>query len=501
MTATYLEEETKFGGYWSGNPPVRLTKFVPFREDFPDGPHPRQHAGMVLNHIPELLFGGAAGGGKSDWLLMEALQYVDIPDYAAILFRRTFTDLSLPGALMDRSLQWLRNTEAQWDANQKRWTFPSGATITFAYLEREDHKFRYQSAEFQFVGFDELTQFTETQYLYLFSRLRRLQGSQVPIRMRAATNPGGRGHPWVKARFRLHGNGLADNEANLAEVDDHGEPMPRLFIKSTLEDNPALDQRQYERSLSALDPFEAAQLRHGDWDARPPGDWFFEHEHITAAIKLAQLFYDPKMQGGQLAPYGGAMHGCIDWGENTHALPLWKLPLGSIYVPPGEVAEYGAEPGESSRRMITSWSRFGFPISHAHYDAAGVQSMRTFVKTARLNGYPHLKSVKVPFGAVVRSTGKSFKAQSAGYLRRLLMGSLRCVDELERTGKMPANVRHIAISPHNPKMIEQLKWLEKEPEGETVWKKDEGQHGPDALVAGVAHTAVKYADAIVKEAA
>jgi hypothetical protein len=276
--------------------------------------------------------------------------------------------------------------------------------------------------------------------------------------------------------------------------------MPRCFIKSTLEDNPALDQEQYERSLSALDPFEAAQLRHGDWDARPPGDWFFETEHIEAAIKLAQLIYDPKLFAGQLAPYGGSMHGSIDWGENTHALPNLRLPMGSLYIPPGEVVEYGNEPGESARRMLVSWSRHGFPVSHAHYDAAGVQSMRTFVKTARQNGYPHLKSVKVPFGAVaVRSTGKSFKAQSAGYLRRLLMGSFRCMQELEATGKMPGNVRHLALSPHNPRLNEQLKWLEKEPEGETVWKKDEDQHGPDALVAGVAQLAIKYADAIVKE--
>ena len=116
----------------------------------------------------EAFYGGAAGGGKSDCLLMAALQYVDIPDYAAILFRKTYADLTLPGALMDRARDWLSGTDARWKDEEKTWLFPSGASITFGYLENEQDKFRYKSAEFQFCGFDELTQFSETQYTYLF---------------------------------------------------------------------------------------------------------------------------------------------------------------------------------------------------------------------------------------------------------------------------------------------------------------------------------------------
>jgi predicted phage terminase large subunit-like protein len=197
----------------------------------------------------EALYGGAAGGGKSDALLMAALQFADVPGYAAILFRRTYTDLALPGALMARAAAWLGGTAARWEDKAKTWHFPSGATLSFGYLDASNDKYRYQSSEFQFVGFDELTQFPEEDYLYLFSRLRRLTDSRVPLRMRAATNPGGIGHAWVKRRF-LSEAGLRDG---------------RLFVPARLDDNPHLDREEYARALLNLDPFTRRQLLEGDW--------------------------------------------------------------------------------------------------------------------------------------------------------------------------------------------------------------------------------------------
>lgn len=191
---------------------------------------------------------------------MAALKYVDVPGYAAILFRRTFADLSLPGALMDRAREWLANTAAKWNEQEHTWHFPSGASITFGYLETENHKYRYQSAEFAFVGFDELTQFTETQYVYLFSRLRRLAGSDVPLRMRAASNPGGVGHEWVRTRFI-----------------DAKEPG-RVFVSAKLADNPYLDQEEYRASLMNLDPVTREQLLAGNWMVLPEGA-MFRREH------------------------------------------------------------------------------------------------------------------------------------------------------------------------------------------------------------------------------
>jgi hypothetical protein len=150
----------------------------------------------------EALYGGAAGGGKSVALLAAALQFVEVPEYSAILFRRTFADLSLPGALIPMSHSWLSGTDAVWDAQRHQWNFPSGATLAFGYIDTENDHYRYQGAEFQFIGFDELTQFREMQYRYMMSRLRRPEGMTLPLRVRAASNPGGIGHEWVRDRFQ-----------------------------------------------------------------------------------------------------------------------------------------------------------------------------------------------------------------------------------------------------------------------------------------------------------
>lgn len=228
----------------------RLTSYIPHM------PTPKQTAFLLLN-CREALFGGAAGGGKSDALLQAALQYVDIPDYNALLLRRTYADLSKPNALMDRAFQWLSGTDARWNAQTKIWAFPSGATLSFGYLQKERDKENYQGAEYHFVGFDELTQFQMSQYVYLFSRQRRLKTSNIPIRMRAATNPGGVGGEWVKQRFLVE-----------------GRKYGRIFIPSRLDDNPHIDRDEYVKSLQELDPVTRRQLLDGDWDASHEGGLF-----------------------------------------------------------------------------------------------------------------------------------------------------------------------------------------------------------------------------------
>ena len=220
----------------------------------PQIPTPKQAEFLALD-CEEALYGGAAGPGKSSALLMAGLQYVHVPNYAAIIFRRTYQDLSLPGALMSRANEWLRTTDAKWDGQDKQWRFPSGATLAFGYLENENDKYRYQSAEFQFVGFDEATQFAESQYTYLFSRLRRLKNSPVPLRMRGATNPGGMGHDFIKERFIKN-------------------PENRVFVRGVLSDNPHLDRVEYEKSLAQLDYVTRKQLQEGDWDVSPAGKLF-----------------------------------------------------------------------------------------------------------------------------------------------------------------------------------------------------------------------------------
>jgi predicted phage terminase large subunit-like protein len=227
----------------------------------PQSPTPPQARFLALD-CREALYGGAAGGGKSSALLMAALQYAHLPGYAAIIFRRTFADLALPGAIMDRAKDWLVGRPGvSWDANEKRFTFacPGGgkSSVSFGYLDVDKDRFRYQGAEFQFIGWDELTQFPEPSYRYLLSRLRRLEGSTVPLRVRAASNPGGEGHEWVRGRFLVE-----------------GPKRGRVFVPARLADNPHLDRAEYEKSLDELDPVTRAQLLAGDWDIVTKGPMF-----------------------------------------------------------------------------------------------------------------------------------------------------------------------------------------------------------------------------------
>ena len=106
--------------------------------------------------------------------------------------------------MIPRSQQWLAGSDAVWNEAKLTWKFPTAgaaATLSFGYLQSSADKYRYGSSEYQYIAFDELTEFAEDDYRVLFSRLRGTTSMDVPLRMRAASNPGGAGHAWVKSRF------------------------------------------------------------------------------------------------------------------------------------------------------------------------------------------------------------------------------------------------------------------------------------------------------------
>uniref|UniRef100_A0A6M3IRM4 Putative terminase n=1 Tax=viral metagenome TaxID=1070528 RepID=A0A6M3IRM4_9ZZZZ len=213
---------------------------------------------------------------------MASLQYVDVPGYHALLFRRTYADLAQPEALMSLAAEWLtKQLPRGWDDREKTWHFPTkaeDATLTFGYLEHDKDKYRYQGTSYQFIGWDELTQFPEQHYRFLFGWLRKPINMDVPLRMRGASNPGGVGHEWVKQRFLIEG---------LQE----GRP----FIPAKLKDNPHLDPISYRKSMSNLDPVTRAQIEEGDWSARQSGgkfkrEWFEIVEEAPADCRKVRFW-------------------------------------------------------------------------------------------------------------------------------------------------------------------------------------------------------------------
>jgi predicted phage terminase large subunit-like protein len=226
-------------------------------------PTPKQAAFLLMSTL-EVFYGGAAGGAKSTALLLGALQYVDVSGYAALLVRKTYQQLTQPGALIAASKQLLEGTDAVWNAGEHTWYFPSGATLRFASMSDSSSHLDLQGTEFQYIGIDEVTDLDEDQYRFLFSRLRRRSDLEVPMRVRAASNPVGRGRDWVYRRFVL------------------GRGPERIYLAARLEDNPYLDQVAYETSLAELGPIAYRQLRFGDWEIRPEGgllkaEWFTEN--------------------------------------------------------------------------------------------------------------------------------------------------------------------------------------------------------------------------------
>lgn len=221
---------------------------------------------------------------------MSALQYVHVPSYAAIILRRTLPELELEEGLITRAHEWFDHfpkNMADWSERKHKWTFPlyddggkplPPAGITFGYGETLKDMKRYLGSAWQSVNFDEQTTFLESQFRYMFSRLRKKKGMPVPLRMRGASNPGEIGHEWVKARY--------------IEDDD---PTNRIFIPAKLTDNPYLDQESYVLSLAELDHITRRQIMRGDWTAKHGGSifdrtWFGMQRVITVGCQRVRYW-------------------------------------------------------------------------------------------------------------------------------------------------------------------------------------------------------------------
>lgn len=240
----------------------------------------------------ETLFGGAAGGGKSIMLLgLARLQH-----RSSLLLRRTFAQLE--DTLILKSKQIYGNPD-YYNVAKHVWELPEAKRIRFGHLEHEDDVYQYQSAEFDLIGFDELTQFTQFQYEYLLSRARTTVKGQR-VRIVACTNPGGEGNDWVVRRWapwldETYPNPAAPGELRFFKRDTSGvevettaedpDALSRTFIPARLSDNPHLGD-DYRRALNLLPEPLRSQLLHGDWKAGVVDDAYqvLPREWIKAAM-------------------------------------------------------------------------------------------------------------------------------------------------------------------------------------------------------------------------
>jgi hypothetical protein len=226
-------------------------------------------------HVFELLYGGAAGPGKSEYLLAyNILRRLKYPGTSGLFLRREYQQLVKSEGAIPRSHALLSGAGAAWNGSERKWTFPGGGALEFGHIHGEEDKHNYQSAAYADIQFDELTQFTETQYLYMFSRARTTYRGCSPT-IRSATNPGNVGHGWVKGRFvdplRPESVGwfkrVDDHDVSCDPNDPKGRS--RAFVPGRITDNPILldANPEYLANLEALPEADRRALLEGDWDA------------------------------------------------------------------------------------------------------------------------------------------------------------------------------------------------------------------------------------------
>jgi predicted phage terminase large subunit-like protein len=275
-------------------------------------PNPGPQTRFLECGAHEVLYGGAAGGGKSAALVMAPLRWATHPHFKALILRRETTQLE---ELIDLTRQWyprvIPGAHGVWKGGAFHWGFPAGAKLQLNHCKDPKDAFNYQGKQYQFVGFDELTHFIWDQYQEIKSRVRAAHQG-LPRFLRSTSNPGGDGHEWVFKRWgawldpNFEAPGLTARYAEdgvtklpplksgeVAWIEKRGDveyfiPRPlildpkvhtsRVFIGAKLSDNRVLMENDpgYARNLADLDPVRRAQLELGDWLVRPAKGLYFK---------------------------------------------------------------------------------------------------------------------------------------------------------------------------------------------------------------------------------
>jgi len=250
----------------------------------------------------DVLYGGAAGGGKSYAMLVDPLRFCHRPAHRALILRRTMPELR---ELIDKSRELYPQAfpGAKFREVEKIWNFPSGAKIEFGFLERDADVYRYQGQSYSWIGFDEITHLpTEFGWNYLSSRLRTTDSEIMPY-LRCTANPGGVGAHWVKKRYV--------DPFEPGEAFKGADGLTRRFIPARLDDNPYLaEDGRYEEMLKALPEVQRRQLLEGNWDITE-GAAFVEFDTEAHVIPPFEI------------PIGWERIKGIDYGYASESACIW----------------------------------------------------------------------------------------------------------------------------------------------------------------------------------
>jgi len=251
----------------------------------------------------DVLYGGAAGGGKSYAMLVDPLRYAHRSAHRGLIIRRSMPELR---ELIDKSRELYPKAfpGCKYKEVEKLWNFPSGAKIEFGFLERDADVYRYQGQAYSWIGFDEITHLpTEFSWNYLASRLRTTD-SEITCYMRCTANPGGVGATWVKKRYI--------DPSPPHESFEGSDGLTRKFIPARLQDNPFLaHDGNYEKMLKALPPTQRQQLLEGNWDVAEGAAFteFLPHLHVITPFEIPVHW--ERVKG---IDYGYASESACIWG-------------------------------------------------------------------------------------------------------------------------------------------------------------------------------------------
>lgn len=285
-------------------------------------PNPGPQTEFLSASEQEVLYGGSAGGGKSYAMIADPVRYFNSETFKSLLVRRSTEELreliSVSKQLYPKAVPGAKFME-----RDKTWVFPSGATLWMSYLDRDDDVLRYQGQAFQWVGFDEITQWpTPYAWDYMRSRLRTSKGSGLPLSMRCTSNPGGPGHAWIKKMFidpAPWGESFWATDISTGETikwpkghSREGEPLfKRRFIPAKLKDNPYLSEDGlYEANLLSLPEHQRRQLLEGDWSVAEGAAFseFSPNIHVVEPFDIPDSW--PRFRA---ADYGYGSHTGVVW--------------------------------------------------------------------------------------------------------------------------------------------------------------------------------------------